>query len=383
MQRLEYIHTDWGNIAPDQPLCSYVYTVQRVCQLVQHCEIPSFQYVPQGAQVTLPLETMEYNTKSPRRLSPAPARNNTYENKESDKKARALKAPPDGGAQARLQPWKLPWATSVCFNSFGYMASFGVFQTYCTSSLNRSASDVAWIGSLQLFLIFFLGTLTGRALDAGYFWPVFYSGTILQLLGVFMTSQGSLANSYRQLLLTQGVCTGIGSGLIFCPVMGLVATWFDKHRVFALAFCLIGTGTGGVVFPVIVKTLISAVGFRYAPVLAVQTRPFCHRTDEGLGRWTMRVVGFVMLGTTLPQLFTFRVRLPPRTSGPWVEWASFKELAYAFLFFLFFCTAMFLNFWALYLAFYLVSLISKTSRSRGTEQKHESANSNVSLFPDW
>lgn len=59
-------------------------------------------------------------------------------------------------------------------------------------------------------------------------------------------------------------------------------------------------------------------------------RPFCHRTDEGLGRWTMRVVGFVMLGTTLPQLFTFRVRLTPRTSGPWVEWASFKEPAYAF-----------------------------------------------------
>jgi hypothetical protein len=30
-------------------------------------------------------------------------------------------------------------------------------------------SDISWIGSIQIFLLFFIGTFSGRATDAGYF----------------------------------------------------------------------------------------------------------------------------------------------------------------------------------------------------------------------
>jgi hypothetical protein len=53
------------------------------------------------------------------------------------------------------------------------MNSFGVFQTYYVDFLGRSESDVSWIGSIQVFLTFFIGTFTGRLTDAGYFRPVF------------------------------------------------------------------------------------------------------------------------------------------------------------------------------------------------------------------
>ena len=53
------------------------------------------------------------------------------------------------------------------------MNAFGVFQTYYVGFLGRSPSDVAWIGSIQVFLTFFIGTFTGRATDAGYYRPVF------------------------------------------------------------------------------------------------------------------------------------------------------------------------------------------------------------------
>ena len=52
------------------------------------------------------------------------------------------------------------------------MNSFGVFQTYYVDFLGRSVSDVSWIGSIQVFLTFFIGTFTGRLTDAGYFRPV-------------------------------------------------------------------------------------------------------------------------------------------------------------------------------------------------------------------
>lgn len=53
------------------------------------------------------------------------------------------------------------------------MNSFGIFQTYYVDFLNRSDSDVSWIGSVQVFIVFFIGTFTGRFTDAGYFRPVF------------------------------------------------------------------------------------------------------------------------------------------------------------------------------------------------------------------
>jgi hypothetical protein len=53
------------------------------------------------------------------------------------------------------------------------MNSFGVFQTYYVDFLGCSESDISWIGSIQVFLTFFIGTFTGRLIDAGYFRPVF------------------------------------------------------------------------------------------------------------------------------------------------------------------------------------------------------------------
>lgn len=213
----------------------------------------------------------------------------------------------------------------VCFNTWGYIASFGVFQTYYISALNRPASDISWIGSLQVFLIFFVGTFSGRALDMGYFRSFYIIGSTIQFLGVFMTS---ISTKYWQLILAQGLCTGLGTGLIFCPVTGLVATHFSKHRVFALAFCLAGGSAGGMVFPAVVRELLPRIGFG----------------------WTVRVIGFIMLVLAIPGLILFKVRLPPRKSGPLIEWSAFKEASYSF-----FCIGMFLNFWALYFAFYYVS----------------------------
>lgn len=175
-----------------------------------------------------------------------------------------------------------------------------------------------------LVLLLFVGAFSGRAMDAGHFRITYSAGIAFQLLGVFTTSA---ATTYWQLMLSQGVCTGIGSGLLFCPVTAVVATWFSKRKVFALAVLLTGAGTGGMVFPAIVQRLLPRIGFG----------------------WTMRVLGFLMLGTSLVTLAFFRTRLPPRKTGPLIDWPSFKDRP-----FVLYCTGMFFNFWALYFTFYYV-----------------------------
>lgn len=93
--------------------------------------------------------------------------------------------PPDGGLEA--------WTQSLCghlivANTWGYVSSFGVFQTYYVSALGHPPSDISWVGSIQIFLLFFIGTFSGRATDYGLFKPTIILGSFFMLLGVFMTS---------------------------------------------------------------------------------------------------------------------------------------------------------------------------------------------------
>jgi len=51
--------------------------------------------------------------------------------------------PPDGGVVAWTQAFM---AHFVIFTTWGYINSYGVFQTYYTTALNRPPSDISWIG---------------------------------------------------------------------------------------------------------------------------------------------------------------------------------------------------------------------------------------------
>ena len=229
--------------------------------------------------------------------------------------------PPDGG----LRAWTQAFMTHlVVFNTWGYINSFGVFQTYYVTALNHPPSAISWVGSVQIFLLFFIGTFSGRATDYGLFRPTVFLGSFLQVLGVFMTS---LSTKYWQLFLAQGICTGVGNGLVFCPCLAVVSTYFSKRRSLAIGIGASGTATGGIVYPVIVQQLLPKIGFA----------------------WTVRIQAFVMLTVSLIALGFFRTRLPPRKSGLIVEWSAFKELSYDL-----FTIGMFLIFWALYFAFYYV-----------------------------
>lgn len=230
--------------------------------------------------------------------------------------------PPDGGVTAWTQAFM---ALLVLTNSWGWINSFGVFQTYYTSTLGHPPSDISWIGSVQTFLLFFIGTFSGRATDAGLFRPVFIAGLCLHLIGVFTTS---VCTKYWQLFLAQGVCTGIGNGLQFCPTMSLLSTYFSTNRSLAIGIAASGTGVGGIIFPIIIQQLLPRIGFG----------------------WTVRALGFIMTGIGALTIAFLKTRIPPRKSGPIIEWAAFKENTYRL-----YLIGMFLNFWALYFAFFYVS----------------------------
>lgn len=219
----------------------------------------------------------------------------------------------------------------VSFNSWGFIQGFGAFQTYYVTALQEAPSTISWIGSVQILLLFFLGIPAGRAVDAGYFRAVFIAGLVVQLLGVFLTS---VSKKYWQVFLTQGICQGIGNGLQYVPAMSLLSTYFSKNTSLAIGIAATGTTVGGMVLPVMVQQLLPKVGFA----------------------WTVRSLGLVMAFGGTTAAIVLEPRVPPRHSGPLVEWSAFSERP-----FLLFCIAMFFNFWGGFFPLFYVSIFMQSS----------------------
>ncbi len=61
----------------------------------------------------------------------------------------------------------------------------------------------------------------------------------------------------------QGVFFGIASGVLLTPVVLYLPQWFDKRRGFATSCIFMGSGVGGVVFPLVINALLTSVGFAW------------------------------------------------------------------------------------------------------------------------
>ena len=120
---------------------------------------------------------------------------------------------------------------------------YGVYQNYYRSSLLRtkSESEISWIGSLQGFLLMSVSIVAGPIYDAGYTWALLLSGTILNVLGMMMTS---LCRQYWELMLAQGIIVGVGCGLLFLPSVVMVSQYFTTKLAFATGIASTGSSLG-------------------------------------------------------------------------------------------------------------------------------------------
>jgi MFS family permease len=226
--------------------------------------------------------------------------------------------------------------TKVVFNCWGYILSFSLFQShYATALPNVASSTISWIGSLQIALLFLVGAISGRALDAGLFHAAFRTGLALQLAGVLAASFFA-SGPYPALLLTQGVLQGVGNGLQFTPAVALMSTYFARRRSLAIGLAASGASVGGVTYPLLMRQLLPRVGYA----------------------WTLRAAALLMGAVGAATAAFLRPRVGPaagrrrRRGGPrapLVEWGAFRETPYAL-----FCAGAWLVFFALFFAFYYV-----------------------------
>lgn len=161
------------------------------------------------------------------------------------------------------------------------LTSFGSFEAYYASDLLASytSSEISAIGSLQSFLMVFLGFATGPLFDMGYFRHLLAAGSLLIVGG---TVAQSASTTLWQLYLAQGVCVGVGTGCLAILSVGVPGLWFDTRLPLANGLAACGSGVGGVLFPVVFRRLNSYVGFGWAvrviALLALVTLGFANAT---------------------------------------------------------------------------------------------------------
>lgn len=185
-------------------------------------------------------------------------------------------------------------------NTSGFTNSFGALQSHFIQEFDEPASTVSWIGSMQIFFYFFLGIVSGRLTDIGYFRTTFLAGSLAMVVGIFASSFGS---KLWVMFLTLGVGVGIGNGLMSCPMLAVVSQYFTERRGLAIGVAMCGSCTGGLVYSGIMRQLIPQLGFA----------------------WTMRVIALIQFVTLAFANICLRPRSQSRNSPDWIDWSAFRD----------------------------------------------------------
>ncbi|CAN6668824.1 probable transporter Mch4p [Trichomonascus vanleenenianus] len=191
---------------------------------------------------------------------------------------------PDGGWVA----WSVVLGSFFGLTAvFGIMNSLGALQAYIEENQlrNMSSSKVSWIFSIHVFICFILSNEVGQLFDAYGPYHLMAVGSVLHVFSLFMMS---LCTKYYQFILSFGVGAGIGSALLMTPLVAIVGHWFNRKRGSATGAATIGGSLGGLVFPLMLRSLYSRVGYA----------------------WAVKCLAFISLGTLSLSLLLIRPRLP-------------------------------------------------------------------------
>ncbi|KAH6847428.1 major facilitator superfamily domain-containing protein [Chaetomium sp. MPI-CAGE-AT-0009] len=205
---------------------------------------------------------------------------------------------PEGG----LTGWLVVLGSFCAMLSlFGLINSAAVFESYFSTHqlAHKTASEIGWIFSLYLFIVFFVGIQVGPFFDRfGARVPVAVGG------------------QYYQIILTYSVLGGLGGAMLNSPAYGAIAHFFNARRGLATGIASTAGGVGGVVFPVLLRELLPNVGFG----------------------WSCRILAFIMLGLAIPSNLFIKTRLPPargpdgrpKVQSVWPDFTVFKDARFAF-----------------------------------------------------
>ncbi|KAH8662177.1 major facilitator superfamily domain-containing protein [Xylariales sp. PMI_506] len=195
---------------------------------------------------------------------------------------------PEGG----LEAWLVVFG-SFCglFAGLGIMNCIAVFQTYVSAHQLSEYSEgtIGWIFSVYTFLSFGGGIFVGPMFDKHDPRWLVYTGGVVVLSLMLM----SLCSKYWHFFLAFGILGGIGTSLLFTPCFAAPGHFFREKRGLATGIASSGGGLGGVIFSLMLQSLITQVGWA----------------------WSLRIQGFICLFMCTICCLLVKKRLKPASNA--------------------------------------------------------------------
>lgn len=143
------------------------------------------------------------------------------------------------------------------------MQSIGTVQSFLQENqlTHYSSRDVGWITGVYNFLTMFLGIQTGPWMDV--FGPK-YLGPLAVICAVPMFFLLAECKTYWQLMLCLGVLGGSGNAIATTVGIAVIGKLFQQRRGLALGIALSGSSTGGIIFPLVLRQILPAWGWRWS-----------------------------------------------------------------------------------------------------------------------
>jgi len=168
--------------------------------------------------------------------------------------------PPDGG-----WGWVIVLSSFICnFIVDGICYTFGVFLDSYVIYFDSGKGTVSWAGSLLAGVYLSCGPIVSALTNRFGCRATCIVGSIFGALS-FVAS--TYSNSVTMLLITYGVCGGIGFGLIYLPAIVSVGYYFEKRRALATGIAVCGSGFGTFVFAPVASAMLNTFDWRGANLI--------------------------------------------------------------------------------------------------------------------
>jgi MFS family permease len=212
---------------------------------------------------------------------------------------------PDGG----LRSWSVVVGSFfLLMATFGVMNTTGILQNYFASHQlsHYSPSAVGWIPGLFTFFGLSLSVQVGPMFDRYGPTYILIAGTACYITGLMLLAESHL---YWHFVLTLGVLSGTGTAFLSTVALASVPQWFDRKAGLAIGISMAGAGLGGVIFPFMLRSGFTRLGYR----------------------WTIRLLALVVLIMCVIGIALVKARLPKGRSKSTVNLRSLQDARFTWL----------------------------------------------------
>lgn len=168
---------------------------------------------------------------------------------------------PDGG-----WGWLIVLA-AFCANIIvdGLCFTVGMYQSEWMSYFKEvHHAKISWVSSLLVGCYLLAGPIAGLLANRYGCRRVVMFGSLTSVTGLLVSI---VSPNVEVFILTFGVITGIGFGLIYLPSIVIIGYWFEKKRAFATGMALCGSGIGTLMFSSFNKYILEEYDMKNAIVI--------------------------------------------------------------------------------------------------------------------